>query len=76
MAERRWLPEAAYDFWALDGRDGDKGWTRDTLAAAKLDAKTWRAKLKSYQRPCIQVVWAVNERKVLALLRQGVDRDE
>lgn len=75
MRGGRILPEAAYDFWARDGRDGEVGWTRDTLAAAKADVKDWRAKLKSWQRPCIELVWSVNERKVLRLLA-GRDRSK
>lgn len=69
---RRILPEAAYDFWAEDGRDGEQGASRDTMAEARVDAKAWRATLSSWQRCVITVEWKVNERKVLALLTKSV----
>lgn len=68
----RLLPESAYDFWALDGRDGEKGPVRATLKAARKDARDMRRAARA--RPhiffaCqIWVEWAVNEAKVLRLL--------
>ena len=72
--KRRILPEAAYDFWAEDGRDGEARPVRDTLAEAKKDAKAWRAGMKDWQRCVITVEWEVNEKKVLALLRSGLTK--
>ena len=66
--KRRTLPESAYDFYARDGRDGELGKTRDTLAEAQADARAMRAPLTSYQRPAIEVCWRVNERKVMRML--------
>jgi hypothetical protein len=68
MNRRRILPEAAYDFWAEDGYDGEKGPVRDSLAHARSDAKVWRADSVKWKRCRIKVWWRVNERKVLALL--------
>ncbi len=65
---RRLLPEAAYDFWAYDGRDGERGPTRDTIAAAKVDMRRLRGLLPSYERCVITVEWKLNERKLLTLL--------
>ena len=71
MSKRRLLPEAAYDFWAEDDRDGETTPKRDTLAEAKADQKAQRARFSSWSRGCIQLRWAVNERKVLRLLSTG-----
>ena len=68
MSVRRILPEAAYDFWAHDGRDGERGAMRDTAAEARADVKRIRATLDHWKRAAIQLQWAVNERKVLRLL--------
>ncbi len=65
---RRILPEGCYDFCVEDGRDGERGPIRHTLADAKADQKAWRSRLKSWQRPAITVEWWVNERKVLKML--------
>lgn len=73
---RRLLPATAYDFWAEDGRDGERGHIRDTLVDARADAKWWRAKLESWQRCVITVEWGLNERKVLALLHKSVERKD
>ncbi len=69
MRGRRLLPEAAYDFHVVDGRDGEREGPFGTLAAAKRVAKRWRDDLVRRQRPCIEIEWLVNERKVLRLLR-------
>jgi hypothetical protein len=74
VAARRLLPEAAYDFWARDGRDGEEGPRRESIAAARSDKATWPVR-HAYQRSAITVEWAVNERKVLALLRQSATRE-
>lgn len=66
--DERLLPESAYDFFTHDGRDGEIGAMRDTLAEARTDARKLRAALPSYKRPAIEVCWHVNERKVLLLL--------
>lgn len=76
MAKRRLLPEAAYDFWARDGRDGEEGRRRDSLAFARRDARRWKATiLDSWRRCVITVEWAVNERKVLRLLAARKESD-
>jgi len=67
---RRLLPEAAYDFWVCDGRDGETTPRRDTIAEARKDrARFIRAQVvPAYMRCCFTVEWCVNERKVLCLL--------
>lgn len=65
---RRLLPEAAYDFWAHDARDGENRPKRDTMAEAQLEVREWRKALDPWKRSCIYVEWRVNERKVLRLL--------
>ncbi len=67
--DKRLLPEAAYDFWAVDDRDGETGPKRDTLAEARADVRRWRSKELSYKRCVICLEWEVNERKVLRLLQ-------
>jgi hypothetical protein len=68
------LPDAAYDFWALDGRNGETGPRRATIADARKDARAMRRVARA--RPhvffaCqIWVEWALNERKVLSLLTE------
>jgi len=66
------LPEAAYDFWARDGRDGEESPKRDTLAEGNAEVKymadRFSAHGKTWVRACITLEWAVNERKVLRLL--------
>ncbi len=73
--KKRILPEAAYDFWAHDGRDGEEGPRRDTLAEARADARAMRKVARSkphvFFSHQIWVAWAVNERKVLRLLAAG-----
>ena len=66
---RRKLPDAAYDFWAVDSRDGERRPIRDTLAEAKADAAKWRNGLSSWNRCCISVDWQVNEGKVSRIVR-------
>ena len=66
---RRLLPEAAYDFFAYDNRDGEEGEVRDTLKEAQADVKAWRKTLDVWRRPVIEVCWRHNERKILALLK-------
>ncbi len=68
MSRRRTLPEAAYDFWATDGRDGERGVVRDTLLAARADVRKWRRTLVPWSRCVIHVEWEVSEMKVLRLL--------
>jgi hypothetical protein len=69
---RRLLPEAAYDFWALDGRDGEKGPLRATLKAARKDARDMRREARKkphiFFSSQIWVEWSVNEEKVRRLL--------
>ncbi len=69
MSRRRILPEAAYDFWARDGRDGERSHVCDTLRDARAVTKEWRATLDAWNRCVITVGWEVSERKVLRLLR-------
>lgn len=71
MSRKRLLPEAAYDFWVRDGRDGEERSRRHSLADALSDQRAWRATIRKWQRCCITVEWAVNERKVLRLLQQA-----
>lgn len=71
MGKRRLLPEAAYDFWAVDCRGGERGSVRNTIAEARKDARAMRAPLEWYQRRVIEVWWRVSERKVLRLLISG-----
>lgn len=71
MGMRRFLVEAAYDFWARDQRDGETGPMRDTLAEARADVRRIRSTLEHWKRPAIELRWAVNERKVLRLLEAG-----
>lgn len=71
MAKRRLLPEAAYDFWVRDGRDGETSTRRDTLAEAQADAKRWRKTVDPWRRSVFEIRWAVNETKVLRLLRSA-----
>lgn len=66
---RRILPEAAYDFWAEDSRDGERLPIRDTLSEARKDAAERRASLEFWRRCVISVEREVNERKVLRLLK-------
>ena len=73
MAKCRLLPEAAYDFFTRDGRDGEEGERRDTMAEAREDARKLRAAMPSYKRPAIEVWWRINERKVLRLLDRVAD---
>lgn len=68
---RRLLPEAAYDFWAYDCRDGEKRPKRDTFAEALAEVKHWRKALDSWKRSCIYVDWKINEKKVLRLLAES-----
>ena len=67
---KRILPEAAYDFYARDGRDGETGPMRSTIHAARKDAREMRGNLPSYSRCVIEVIWCVNETKVLKLLQR------
>lgn len=65
---KRLLPEAAYDFWVEDCRDGMESHKMGTLAEAKAEKnillKSWRARF-----PCqLDIRWQVNEHKVLYLL--------
>lgn len=63
----RLLPDMAYDFYAIDIRDGEEGPRRDTLRDAQRDAVKMRAPLERWRR-FISVEWELNERKVLSLL--------
>ncbi len=67
---RRKLPEAAYDFWAQDSRDHEKGPVRGTLLDAYNDVKEWRLMLVPWSRCVITIQWEVNEAKVLRLLKK------
>jgi hypothetical protein len=67
-AKQRKLPEAAYDFWVRDCRDGQESYTVDTLKEAKTDkrrfVKEWRAMFACQ----LDIRWRINEDKVLALI--------
>jgi len=71
---RRLLLECCYDFWAVDGYDGERSRTCDTLAEAKAEQRRMRAQPHYVRCPwdrCrITVEWAVSERKVLAHIAQ------
>lgn len=65
---KRLLPEAAYDFWVEDCRDGMESHMLDTLKEAKAEkrilVKSWRAQFACQ----LDIRWRVNEHKVLDLI--------
>jgi hypothetical protein len=75
---KRLLPQSAYDFWAIDHRDGEEGPRRATLAAARKDARAMRKIARRSPNLffgfLIQVEWEMNEAKVLRLLRLARNR--
>jgi hypothetical protein len=78
MSSRRLLPEAAYDFFTHDGRDGEMGPDRDTLVEAQADARRIRKGLVSWKRCVITLEWSMSEKKIARLLRatrlKGTDK--
>lgn len=66
---RRLLPEAAYDFFARDSYDNERGPIRDTLAEAQDDVRMMRSRIDSWNRSRIQCVSRLNERKIAKLLK-------
>jgi hypothetical protein len=74
MSAKRKLPEAAYDFWVEDCRDGQKSYTYDTMEEAQRAKrgfiKEWRARFACQ----LEILWRVNEDKVLALIADAKRR--
>ena len=66
---RRLLPEGAYDFWVEDDRDGERRGPFRSIKEARNKQRAWRRCVVPRCRGCIQVMWKVNERKVLRLLQ-------
>lgn len=74
MAKRRLLPEAAYDFWCRDSRDGEVTPRVDTMAEARVELRERRSRVRRWwMRSAWQIQWGVNERKVLVLLQACAD---
>lgn len=67
--KRRLLPDACYDFYAVDGRDGERWGPYRTINEAQSERKRRRAGMDSWMRPAVYLESEVNERKVLAVIR-------
>ncbi len=67
----RILLDSAYDFFVIDGRDGEIRGPFDTSEDAKREAKKWRKTLDKCMRCCIYVDWKVNERKIKMMFEKG-----
>lgn len=71
VGKRRLLPDACYDFFVVDGRDGERWGPFDTPHKASRESKRLRGGVDHWNRCVFKLIHEVNERKVLALLREA-----